>query len=88
MAGSFNSIAKDEAALIQFNDIYKALQKIPKEQQQLLIYSPNHKSFVLGTDKLGRPTNFLKYVRDGKFADETITINNPDLEAFFVDSWP
>ena len=88
LAGNFNAIAKDEAALIQFNDIYKALQKIPKEQQQLLVYSPNHKSFVMGTDKLGRPTNFLKYVRDGKFADETITINNPDLEAFFVDSWP
>ena len=88
LAGAFNSIAKNPAALIQFNDIYKALQKVPKEDAGKVFYSVEHQAFVTGTDRLGRPTNFLKYVRDNKFADETITIGNADLEDFFVNQWP
>jgi hypothetical protein len=88
LAGAFNSIAKDQAALIQFNDVYKSLQKIPKEDAGKVFYSIEDQAFVTAVDKLGRPTHFLKYVRDGKYTDETITLGNADLEDFFVNRWP
>lgn len=88
MAGSFNAIAKDEAALMQFNDIYKALQKIPRDEMNRVVFSAEHGAFVTAVDNLGRPTNFLKYVRDGQFSKETISIKNADLEDFYVNRWP
>jgi hypothetical protein len=88
LAGSFNSIITDEAAVIQFNDVYKALQKIPAEDGQKVFYSIEHKAFVTNADKLGRPTHFLKYVRDNQFTGETISINNANLEDFYVNRWP
>ena len=88
ITGSFNSIAKDQAAQIQFNDIYKSIQKLEKNESRFVFFDEESGQFITGQDKAGRPTSHLRYVRDNKFAAETITINNENLRKFFIDDWP
>jgi len=88
LSGSFNAIAKDPAAQIQFNDIYKSLQKLPKDEQGRILFDPDSGKFVTATDDAGLPTHHLRYVRENKFAPETIEVNNADLRNFFINDWP
>lgn len=88
LSGSFNAIAKDPAAQIQFNDIYKSLQKLPKDEQGRIHFDPDTGKFITATDDEGLATHYLRYVRENKFAPETIEINNADLRNFFINDWP
>lgn len=88
ITGSFNTIAKDQAAQIQFNDIYKSIQKLQKNEQRFVFFDEESGQFITGQDKQGRATSHLRYVRDNQFAEETITINNENLRKFFIDDWP
>lgn len=88
VSASFAAIAKDTAALVQFNDIYKALQKLPKDQARNLIFDSGTGQFVTGRDELGNITSVMQYVRDGDYIDEAIRVTNSDTRAFFADVWP
>ena len=89
IVGSFRAIALDDVARIQFTDIHKSLQKIPFANRRNVAFDPDSGMFVISRDaKTGEITEALKYVRDGKWADETIVVNNLDTKAFFKDVYP
>ena len=88
VSASFAAISKDAAALVQFNDIYKALQKLPKDQAKNVIFDSGTGQFVTGRDELGNITGVMQYVRDGDFIDEAISVSNADMRVFFADVWP
>lgn len=88
VAGAFRAISTDQAAVVQFNDIYKALQKIPKDSQMKVFFDEVSGRFVTGQDELGNHTEFLQYVRDGNFSAEAIQVSNSELKSFFSTTWP
>ncbi len=85
---SFENIAKDSAALVQFNDIDKALLKVPTASQRKMQFDPESGQFVLSRDKeTGEITSSLSYVREGKFTDEPIIVKNADLNNHYANVW-
>lgn len=86
---SFENIAKDAAALVQFNDIDKALLKIPIKDQRKIQFDADSGLFVIERDaKTNEIKRALTYVRNGKFTDQAIEVKNAQLNNHFENVWP